>query len=124
MDILLSNELLDCVDGDRLIDGATCAGVLAAAVAHAPAYSREWVLAFDEFQCFCVLSFGSFLEVSLNGNMCRTRCLARCRARRVAVYAILVTIVLCPFVWPPFRSVREFLFGIGLLTVLRAKFLS
>ena len=48
--ILLGNKFLHGVNGHGLVDGAARAGILAPAVADAPAHSGEGVLLFDQRQ--------------------------------------------------------------------------
>ena len=124
LEILFRDELLHRVDGDGLVDGAARAGILAATVADASADRREWVLALDEFQSFRIFALGSLLQIALHRDMRRTGCFTRCCARRVAVDAVLVTIVLVPLLRSPLLGIGKLLFRIGLLAVLGAEFLS
>ena len=56
--------------------------------------------------------------------MGRTGSLAWRRARRVAIDAVLVAIVLVPFVLAPLPGIGQLLFGIGLFAMFGAKLLS
>ena len=76
MQVPLRDELLDGVDGDRLVDGPAGAGILAAAVADAAADGRERILPLDELQRLGILAFGGLLQVALHGDMGRARRLA------------------------------------------------
>ena len=122
--VLLRDELLHRVDGDGLVDGAAGAGVLAAAVAHAPADGRERILPLDELQRLGVLALGGLLQVALDGDVRRAGGLAGRRAGVVAVDPVLVSVVLGPLVRAPLGRIRQFLLGIGLRTVLGAQLLA
>ena len=124
MQVLFGDEFLHGVNGNRLVDGAAGTGILTASVADAAADGGEWVLSLDELQCLAVFPFGGFLQIALHGDMRRTGSLARRRACGVAVDAVLVAIILIPFVRPPFLCVGQLLLGISLLAVLGAKLLS
>ena len=65
MQILLGDKLLDCINGNRLVDGASGAGILAASVTDTSADSREWILLLDESQCLLVFALGSLLQITL-----------------------------------------------------------
>ena len=121
---MFGNVFLHRIDGDGLVDGATGTGILTAAVAHTTADSGEGVLAFDELQCLAVFALCGFLQVALHGDMRRTGGLARSRARRIAVDAVLVAVVFVPFVFAPFGGIRQLLLRIGLLAVFGAELLS
>ena len=105
VEVLLGNELLHGIDGDRLVNGATGAGILATTVAHASADCWEGILAFDELQGFGIFALGGFLQVALYSDMGRTSGLARCRTRWVAVDTVLVAVVFRPLLRPPFLGI-------------------
>ena len=122
--ILVCNEFLYCIDSDRLVDCTSCAGILAATIAHPSAHCREWILPLDKLQSLTIFSFRSFLQIALDGDVSRAGSLARRRTGRVAVDTVAVTIVLVPFVFPPFHCIREFLTRICLRTLFGAEFLT
>ena len=124
LEILLGDEFLDRVDGDGLVDSAARAGILATTVTHASAYGRERVLAFDEFQCFCIFALGGLLQIALHRDVRGTGRLTGRRARRVAVDTVFVTIVFVPLLRSPLFGIGQFLFRIGLLSVLGTELLS
>src|SRR5699024_6038044 len=76
-ELLVGDELLDVVDGYRLVDVAAGAGVLAAAVADAPADRREGVLLLDELQRLQVPALAGELDVALHGDVRGTLHFAR-----------------------------------------------
>ena len=120
MQVFLRNEFLHGIDSHGAVYRTTRTSVLTTAVAYTSAYRRERVLAFDEFERLGVLAFCRFLEISLHSDMCRTSGLTRRSAGRIAVNTVLIAIVLCPFVFTPFGSVRQFLLRVGLRSALRA----
>ena len=124
IEVLVSDELLHGIDSNRLVNGATGTGILAAAVAHATADCREGVLALDKLQGFGIFALSGFLQVALYGDMGRTSRLTGCGTRRIAVDAVLVAVVFRPLMRTPFLGIGEFLFGIGLLAMFGAEFLS
>ncbi len=124
LQVLLGDEFLHGVDGDGLVDGPACAGVLAAAVADASAYGRERILALDQLQRFSIFSFRSLFQIALDGDVRRAGRLARRSAGRIAVDAVPVAVVLIPLVRAPFGGVGQLLFRIGYGAVLRTKFLA
>ena len=124
IEVLLGDELLHRIDGDGLVNGATRAGILAAAVTHATADGREGVLALDKLKSLGIFALGGFLQIALYGDMGRTGRLARCRTRGVAVDAVLVAVVFRPLLRSPFLGIGKFLLRIGLLAVFGAEFLS
>ena len=122
--VLFRNELLDRVNGDGLVDGATGAGILAATVADTSAHCRERILALDQFQSLRIFAFCRFLQIALHRDMRRTGRFTRRCAGRVAVDAVLVAVVLVPLFRSPLLGIGKLLFGIGLLSMLGAEFLS
>ena len=74
--ILLGDELLDVVDGDRIVDAAAGAGILTTLVADAAADGRERVFFLDELQRLGVAAEGRELDVALNRDMRRALGLA------------------------------------------------
>ena len=123
LQILLCNELLHRINGYRLVNSATCASILATAVAHATAHCRKWILALNQFQSFGIFAFGGFLQIALHSDMGRTSGLARCCARRITVDTVLITIILIPFMGTPLAGIRQFLLGIGLFAMFSTQLL-
>ena len=120
MQVFLRNEFLHGIDSHRAVYRTTRTSVLATAVTYTSAHRWERVLAFDEFKRLGVLAFCRFLEITLHGDMCRTSGLTRRGTGRIAVDAVLIAIVLCPFVFTPFGCVRQLLLRVSLRSALRA----
>ena len=68
-EFLLSDELLDVIDRDRLVDGSAGAVELARMVADAAADRGEGVLVLDEGERFFVAAFARHLDVALDGDV-------------------------------------------------------
>ena len=109
----LGHELLDLVDGHRAVDGAARAGVLAAAVADAPAHRRQRVFAPDERERVGVAALGGKLEVALHRHVRRAGRLAGRRTRVVGLDAVGVTVARAPLLGPPLHLVGKLLLGIA-----------
>ena len=107
-EVVVGHELLDRVDGDGLVDGATGACVLAALVADAAAHGGERVHGADELDGLLVLALLGLLEVGLDGHVRRASGLAGGRAGRPGVvHASGVAVVLVPGVLAPVDGVRQ-----------------
>ena len=76
LQLLCCQELLDLVDRQRLVDGASRAAVLAASVADRPAHRRERIVLLDQLQRIQISPLCGHFDVALNGKMHRTGCLA------------------------------------------------
>ena len=125
MQILLGDKLLDCIDGNRLVNGASGAGILAASVTDTSADSRERILLLDESQCLLVFALGSLLQITLYRNVRRTGRLTRSRTGLVAVDPVVVAVIRIPLVLAPLHCIRKFLLRIcNLSAVLGAELLS
>ena len=122
--VLVCNEFLHGIDSNRLVDGTSGAGILAATVAHPSAHCRERVLPLYQLQRLTVFSFRGLLQIALDSDVSRAGSLARGSTGRVAVDTVAVAIVLVPFVFAPFHCIREFLTRIGLRTLFGAEFLT
>ena len=122
--VLLGNELLDGVDGHGLIHGAAGAGVLAPAVADAPADSGEGVLLFNKRQRVAVAALRGHFQVALHGNVRGAGRLAGGRAGVITVDAVLVAVVDGPLVGAPLHGVGQLLLRVGDGAVLRAELLA
>ena len=122
--VLLGNELLDGVDGHGLIHGAAGAGVLAPAVADAPADGGEGVLLFNKRQRVAVAALRGHFQIALHGNVRGAGRLAGGRAGVIAVDAVLVAVVDGPLVGAPLHGVGQLLLRVGDGAVLRAELLA
>ena len=76
LQLLCCQELLDLIDRQRLVDGASRAAVLAASVADRPAHRRERIVLLDQLQRIQISPLCGHFDVALNGKMHRTGCLA------------------------------------------------
>ena len=123
--ILLSNELLDLIDGDGLVDTASGTSVLTAAVTDPAADSGQRIVLLDESQCLGITALCCHLQIALNGNMGRTCGLAGSGTGIIAVNTVVITVVLIPHVGTPFHLAGQRMLGIfNLLAVLGAKLLT
>ena len=110
----IRHEFFDGVDRDRLVDGASGAGVLAALVADPAADGGEGVLGLNHGQGFPVLAVSGQLQVGLNRHMGGTGRLARGAAGRVGVaHSGSVPVVFIPGVFAPDQPVRQRRMGVG-----------
>ena len=110
--VLLGNELLHLVDGNRRIDAPARAGVLTTAVADAAANRRQRILTLDEGQRVAITPLRRELEVSLHRDVSRARGLARGRSRVIGLDAVLVPIIGAPLLRTPLHGVGQLLLGI------------
>ena len=100
--LLLGDELLDLVDGNRTVKLAAGACVLAVLAADAAADCREGVILLDELESIGVAAVGCHLDVALNRDVSRACDLAGCGAggpgldRAVFVFVIFVPVILAP----------------------------
>lgn len=106
--VLLGDELLDLVDGQRLVDGAAGAGILAVLSADAAADSRERVVLLDELERVGIPAVARHLDVALDGDVRRAGGLAGRRAGRPGLdAAVLVAVILIPVILAPLGVVRQ-----------------
>ena len=75
--VLVCNEFLHGIDSNRLVDGTSGAGILAATVAHPSAHCRERVLPLYQLQRLTVFSFRGLLQIALDSDVSRAGSLAR-----------------------------------------------
>lgn len=107
--VALGDELLDLVDSHGGVHATASAGVLAAAVAHAAADSRQRVLALDERQGLVVATLSRELQIALNGDMRGAGRLAGCGAGFVRLDTVVVAIVRRPLGVVPLGGVGQLL---------------
>ena len=106
--ILLGDELLDLVDGQRLVDGAAGAGILAVLSADAAADSRERVVLLDELERVGIPAVARHLDVALDGDVRRAGGLAGRRAGRPRLdAAVFIAVILVPVILAPLGVVRQ-----------------
>ena len=102
------NEFLYRIDGDGLIDSASCAGVLAALIADRAAHRRERIILLYKPKCLVISTLACHFDIALNCDMRRACGLARCRAGIVALDLIIFTVVVIPVLFAPIeRFVRK-----------------
>jgi hypothetical protein len=61
-----SNELLDLIDSQRLIDSSSCTSILTTSVTYSATDHREWVVKLDELKSIFISALSSHLDISLN----------------------------------------------------------
>ena len=123
--VLLGDELFDLVDGQRLVDGAAGAGILAVLSADATADSRERVILLDELERVGIAAVARHLDVALDGDVCRAGSLAGRRAGRPGLDAsVLVAVILVPVILAPLGVVRQLMVRILDGAFLRAELLT
>ena len=106
--ILLGDELFDLVDGQRLVDGAAGAGILAVLSADAAADGRERIILLDELERVGIAAVARHLDVALDGDVRRAGGLAGRRASRPGLdAAVLVAVILVPVILAPLGIVRQ-----------------
>ena len=106
--ILLGDELFDLVDGQRLVDGAAGAGILAVLSADAAADGRERVVLLDELERVGIAAVARHLDVALDGDVRRAGSLAGRRAGRPGLNAaVLIAVILVPVILAPLGVVRQ-----------------
>ena len=94
-------ELLDLIDGDRLVNKTACAAVLAAAVADRTADCRERIVLADEFKSLLIAALRSHLYISLYCQVRGTCRLAGGCARIVTVDLVVVAVIGIPLILTP-----------------------
>ncbi len=67
--LLLGNEFLNLVNGDRIVNAAAGAGILAPPVADPPANRREGVIGLDQLKGVPIPALGGQLDIALNRHM-------------------------------------------------------
>ena len=106
--VLLGDELFDLVDGQRLVDGAAGAGILAVLSADAAADGRERIIILDELERVGIPAVARHLDVALDGDVRRAGGLAGRRAGRPGLdAAVLVAVILVPVILAPLGVVRQ-----------------
>ena len=123
--VLLGDELLDLVDGQRLVDSAAGAGILAILSADAAADGRERVILLDELERVGIAAVARHLDVALDGDVRRAGGLAGRRAGRPSLdAAVLVAVILVPVILAPLGVVRQLVVRILDGAFLRAELLA
>ena len=122
--ILPGDKFLDFVNGNCLVNGATSAGIFAAAIADVTADSREGVVFLNQGQSFGVLSLGRQLQIALYGDVSRTGGFTGSGTGIVAVDPVFVPVINVPFLRTPLDFIRQFVLGIDDGTILGAKLLT
>ena len=107
--IALGDKLLDLVDGHGLVHATTGAGVLAAAVAHTTADSRQRVLALDERQRLVIATLSRELQIALNGNVRGAGRLAGSGAGLMRLDTVVVAVVGRPLGVAPLGGIGQLL---------------
>ncbi len=124
-EIALSDELLNLVDGNCLVDSTTGAGFLALTVADTSADSRERVLFLDEGKSVIVTTLFSHLKVALNSDVSRAGRFTRSSTGLPGLLTLMVTIVRIPSGLEPDMLSRIFHEVVGLLrTIFEFEFLT
>ena len=102
------DELLYCIDGDRLVYSSSGAGIFAALVANLAAHRRERVILLYELKGLVISALARHFDIALNCDMCGARGLARHRAGIVALDLIILTVVVVPVLFTPVeRFIRQ-----------------
>ena len=122
--LLLGDELLDLVDGNRTVKLTAGACVLASSVADAAADRRERVILLDELESIKISALACHFDITLNGDMCRASCLAGSGAALVAVFLVVVLVVHVPHMLAPVVVIGQRLLGIYNRAVFGAELLA
>ena len=122
--VLLGHKLFHGINGHCLVHGAAGAGILAPAVADAPAHGGEGVLLFDQRQCIAVAALRSHFQVALHRNVGGAGGFAGGGAGIIAVDAVFIAVVHRPFFGAPLYSVGQFLPGVLHRAVFGAQLLA
>ena len=107
--IALGDKLLNLVDSHGGIYATTGAGILAAAIAHTPADSRQRVLALDERQRLVIATLRRELQIALNGNVRGAGRLAGRGAGLVRLDTVIVAVVGRPLGVVPLGGIGQLL---------------
>ena len=122
--VLLGHKLFHGINGHCLVHGAAGAGILAPAVADAPAHGGEGVLLFDQRQCIAVAALRGHFQVALHRNVGGAGGFAGGGAGIIAVDAVFIAVVHRPFLGAPLYSVGQFLLGVLHRAVFGAQLLA
>ena len=106
--VLLGDEFLYLVDGERLVDAAAGACVLAVLAADAAADGGEGVILLDELESVRIAAIGGHLYVALNGYVSGAGDLAGRGAGRPGLDgAVLVSVILVPVILAPLGVIGQ-----------------
>ena len=125
LQLLRCNKLLNLINGNRLIHGSTCAGILTTPVADGTADSREGIVLLDQLQRIQISSFSRQLHIALYRKMRGTGTLTGCSSRIITVDLRVLAVMNVPVVRRPLGCIRKERLRIcDLRSVLSAQLLS